>query len=84
MTIVVHYFRHVSDLAFRTERESHLSGGPLFQDQALLQMIYVPIVTHEPFHTSGRIGDTRHLGSCRVHGLTDLKRGLHLEGTGYV
>jgi ferredoxin--NADP+ reductase len=55
--IVVHCVRHVSDLAFRAELESHLADDPLVQDQALLQLTYVPTVTREPFHTSGRIGD---------------------------
>jgi ferredoxin--NADP+ reductase len=45
----------VSDLAFRDELERHLAGDPLVQDQALLQLIYVPTVTREPFHTTGRI-----------------------------
>lgn len=53
--ILVHSVRTVSDLAFRTELEAQLAGDPLVQDQALLQLEYVPTVTREPFHTRGRI-----------------------------
>lgn len=53
--IVVHSVRQVSDLAFREELESHLAGDPLVQDQALVQLSYVPTVTREDFHTHGRI-----------------------------
>ncbi|MBB5687373.1 ferredoxin--NADP reductase [Sphingobium boeckii] len=55
--ILVHCVRRVSDLAFRDTLESQLAGDPLVQDQALLQFEYVPTVTREPFHTTGRIGD---------------------------
>lgn len=53
--ILVHSVRQVSDLAFRTELESQLAGDPLVQDQALIQLNYVPTVTREPFRTQGRI-----------------------------
>jgi ferredoxin--NADP+ reductase len=53
--VVAHSVRTVSDLAFRHEMESQLAGDPLVQDQALLQLEYVPTVTREPFHTTGRI-----------------------------
>lgn len=53
--VVVHSVRRVSDLAFRQELESQLAGDPLCEDQALLQLSYVPTVTREPFHTTGRI-----------------------------
>ena len=53
--ILVHCVRRVSDLAFRDVLESQLAGDPLVQDQALLQFEYVPTVTREPFHTTGRI-----------------------------
>ena len=53
--VVVHCVRDVSDLAYREELEGHLAGDPLVQDQALLQLIYVPTVTREEFHTKGRI-----------------------------
>lgn len=53
--ILVHCVRTVGDLAFRDTLESHLAGDPLVQDQALLQFDYLPTVTREPFHTTGRI-----------------------------
>lgn len=53
--IVVHSVRQVSDLAFRQELESHLAGDPLVQDQALVQLSYVPTVTRESFRNQGRI-----------------------------
>lgn len=55
--VVVHCARHVSDLAYRSDLEGHLAGDPLVQDQALLQLIYVPTVTRDSFHTTGRIGE---------------------------
>jgi len=54
--ILVHSVRRVSDLAFRSQLEAQLAGDPLVQDQALLQFSYLPTVTREPFHTTGRIG----------------------------
>ncbi|MEW9855054.1 ferredoxin--NADP reductase [Novosphingobium sp. M1R2S20] len=54
--VVVHCVRSVSDLAYRDELESHLAEDPLVQEQALLQLTYLPTVTREPFHTTGRIG----------------------------
>lgn len=53
--VVVHSVRRVSDLAYRDELVSHLAGDPLVQDQALLQLNYLPTVTREPFHRSERI-----------------------------
>ncbi len=54
--VVVHCVRRVSDLAYREELESQLADDPLVQEEALLQLTYVPTVTREPFHTTGRIG----------------------------
>jgi ferredoxin--NADP+ reductase len=54
--LLVHCVRQVSDLAFRKELESQLAGDPLVEEQALLQFHYLPTVTREPFHTTGRIG----------------------------
>ena len=54
--VIVHCVRTVSDLAYRTELESHLAEDPLVQEQALLQLTYLPTVTRESFHTTGRIG----------------------------
>lgn len=53
--VVVHSVRRVADLAFREELEAQLAGDPLVQDQALLQLSYLPTVTREAFHTTGRI-----------------------------
>lgn len=53
--VLVHSVRQASDLAYRKELESQLAGDPLVQDQALLQLHYVPTVTQESFHTTGRI-----------------------------
>jgi ferredoxin/flavodoxin---NADP+ reductase len=53
--ILIHSVRRVSDLAFRDVLEAQLAGDPLVQDQALLQFLYIPTVTREPFRTIGRI-----------------------------
>ncbi|MFS0738259.1 ferredoxin--NADP reductase [Sphingomonas sp. 1P06PA] len=53
--VIVHSVRRVSDLAFRQELEMQLAGDPLVQDQALLQLTYLPTVTREEFPTSQRI-----------------------------
>jgi ferredoxin--NADP+ reductase len=52
---VVHCVRRVSDLAYREELTSLLAGDPLVQDQALVQLHYMPTVTREPFHLQERI-----------------------------
>jgi len=54
--VVVHSVRRVSDLACHDLLQGQLAGDPLVQDQALLQLHYIPTVTREPFHTSARIG----------------------------
>lgn len=69
--ILVHSVRRVSDLAYREELESQLAGDPLVQDEALTRFSYIPTVTREPFHTSGRIGaliDNGHLFSTDTLG----------------
>jgi ferredoxin--NADP+ reductase len=53
---VVHSVRRVSDLAFREMLESQLAGDPLVQDEALVQLSYLPTVTREPFPRHERIG----------------------------
>lgn len=55
--VIVHGVRRVSDLAWYTELTAQLAGDPLVGDQALLQLNYIPTVTREPFHTTGRITD---------------------------
>lgn len=62
--VIVHSVRRVSDLAYHDELTAQLAGDPLVGDQALLQFHYVPTVTREPFHTTGRIDalmDSGHL-----------------------
>lgn len=54
--VVVHSVRRVSDLAYHDELEAHLPEDPLVAEQAATQLSYVPTVTREPFHRSGRIG----------------------------
>lgn len=54
--IIVHSVRRVSDLAYKDELLAQLAGDPLVADQALLQFHYIPTVTREEFHTTGRIG----------------------------
>lgn len=54
--IIVHSVRRVSDLAYKDELLAQLADDPLVADQALLQFHYIPTVTREEFHTTGRIG----------------------------
>lgn len=67
--VVVHCARQVSDLAFRDTLEGQLAGDPLVQDQALLQLSYLPTVTREDFHTTGRIGALIDSGRLFAHPL---------------
>lgn len=53
--ILVHSVRRVSDLAYHSVLESQLADDPLVQDQALAQLTYIPTVTREDYHTTGRI-----------------------------
>lgn len=53
--VVVHSVRQVSDLAYRDELNGLLAGDPLVQDQALVQLSYVPTVTREHFPTRRRV-----------------------------
>ena len=52
---VVHSVRRVSDLAYREMLEDALAEDPLVDEQAAAQLSYVPTVTREDFHTTGRI-----------------------------
>ncbi len=52
---IVHCVRRVGDLACRDVLEAQLAGDPLVQDQALIQLSYLPTVTREAFRTTGRI-----------------------------
>ena len=53
--VVVHSVRRVSDLAYRELLESALAADPLVDEQAAAQFTYLPTVTREDFHTTGRI-----------------------------
>lgn len=55
--VIVHGVRRVDDLAWREMLTAQLAEDPLVADQALLQFHYLPAVTREPFHTTGRITD---------------------------
>lgn len=52
---IVHCVRRVSDLAYREELESQLADDPLLEDDARAKFHYIPTVTREEFHTTGRI-----------------------------
>ena len=53
--VIVHSVRRVDDLAYREMLEARLADDPLVGDEAATRFHYVPTVTREPFHTSGRI-----------------------------
>ncbi|WP_019517743.1 ferredoxin--NADP reductase [Sphingomonas sp. Mn802worker] len=53
--VVVHSVRRVSDLAYHDELAARLADDPLVADEAATQFHYIPTVTREPFHTTGRI-----------------------------
>ncbi|MFD1949528.1 ferredoxin--NADP reductase [Sphingomonas arantia] len=53
--VIVHSVRRVADLAYRTELEAAFADDPLIGEQAQDQLGYVPTVTREEFHTTGRI-----------------------------
>jgi ferredoxin--NADP+ reductase len=67
--VVVHSVRRVSDLAFHDEMVSLLADDPLVSEQAAQQFHYIPTVTREPFHTSGRIGALIEDGTLFSHPL---------------
>ncbi|MFA7595406.1 MAG: ferredoxin--NADP reductase [Novosphingobium sp.] len=67
--LLVHCVRQVSDLAFRELLEGQLAGDPLVQDQALLQLHYLPTVTREAFRNTGRIGNLIDNGILFAHPL---------------
>ncbi|MCC2595888.1 ferredoxin--NADP reductase [Pusillimonas sp. MFBS29] len=53
--VLVHGVRHVSDLAYENTIRAELHEHPLVGEQVQEQLIYVPTVTQEDFHTQGRI-----------------------------
>lgn len=52
---IVHCVRRVSDLAYDELLASQLEGDPLLEDDARAKFHYIPTVTREEFHTTGRI-----------------------------
>ncbi|MBB4640505.1 ferredoxin--NADP reductase [Rhizorhapis suberifaciens] len=73
--VVVHSVRQISDLAYRDELNGLLAGDPLVQDQALVQLSYIPIVTRENFPTRQRI--TTLLQSCELFRTTAGQKRLN-------
>jgi ferredoxin--NADP+ reductase len=61
--VVVHSVRRVSDLAYFSELTGQLAGDPLVQDQALVQLHYIPTVTREDFPRQERITTMIQTGS---------------------
>ncbi len=53
---IVHSVRQVNELAYRELLESQLEGDPLLEDEDRKRFHYIPTVTREDFHTTGRIG----------------------------
>ncbi|WP_112381841.1 ferredoxin--NADP reductase [Sphingomonas carotinifaciens] len=53
--VIVHSVRRVSDLAYHDELAARLADDPLVGEVAAEKFHYVPTVTREPFHTTGRI-----------------------------
>ncbi|WP_413060478.1 ferredoxin--NADP reductase [Sphingomonas carotinifaciens] len=53
--VIVHSVRRVSDLAYHDELSARLADDPLVGEVAAEKFHYVPTVTREPFHTTGRI-----------------------------
>ena len=53
--VIVHGVRRVDDLAFHDELGARLADDPLVADEAATRFHYVPAVTREDFHTTGRI-----------------------------
>lgn len=55
--VIVHCVRCVSDLAYHDELAARLADDPLVGEVAAAKFHYVPTVTREAFHTTGRIPD---------------------------
>jgi len=54
--VVVHSVRRVSDLAYHEAQTALWAQDPLVGEAAAVRFHYVPTVTREAFHTTGRIG----------------------------
>jgi ferredoxin/flavodoxin---NADP+ reductase len=68
--VLVHSVRTVSELAYAQWIGDELKRHELVGEQAGRQLLYVPSVTREPFHTAGRI--TTLIESGRLAQLTGL------------
>lgn len=68
--VIVHSVRRVADLAYRTELEAAFADDPLIGEQAQDQLGYLPTVTREDFHTTGRIDSLVESGKLFVPPLT--------------
>jgi len=68
--VLVHSVRRGSDLAYAGQITDELPHHPLVGDDVRRKLIYVPTVTREPFHTTGRI--TQLIASGRLSELTGL------------
>ncbi|GLT02432.1 ferredoxin--NADP(+) reductase [Sphingobium jiangsuense] len=69
--VVVHGVRHVNELAYRELLESNLEGDPLLDDDQRARFHYIPTVTREDFHTTGRIPVLIDNGTIFKHPLGD-------------
>jgi len=69
--ILVHGVRHISELAYRELLENNLAGDPLLEDDARERFHYIPTVTREEFHTTGRIPVLIDNGTLFKHPLGD-------------
>ncbi|WP_419807939.1 ferredoxin--NADP reductase [Sphingomonas sp.] len=72
--VVVHSVRRVGDLAFHREQTALWADDPLVGDEAVYRFHYVPTVTREPFHTTGRIGALLESGALFPLGLEGPRR----------
>ncbi|MDB5701257.1 MAG: ferredoxin--NADP reductase [Sphingomonadales bacterium] len=73
--ILVHSVRIVSDLAYREELSDLLASDPLVDEQAQVQLDYIPTVTREDFVLQDRITtliETGRLVHGRLPGATEL------------
>jgi ferredoxin/flavodoxin---NADP+ reductase len=71
---IVHSVRRVSDLAYREILENALADDPLVDELATKQLVYVPTVTRESFHTTGRIEALMKDGRLFTGRLSELPR----------
>ncbi|MEM9529482.1 MAG: ferredoxin--NADP reductase [Pseudomonadota bacterium] len=71
--ILVHGVRRVCDLAYRNLIETQLPNHEYLGDMISAQLRYLPLVTREPFPTSGHIPDLINSGRlCELLGIAPL------------